>query len=62
MDYIDIYFLHRTDFNVPQEESLAALDLLVKQGKVRYIACSTHPAWRIVEALMISGRGIDDLR
>jgi aryl-alcohol dehydrogenase-like predicted oxidoreductase len=56
MDYIDIYFLHRTDFNVPQEESLAALDLLVKQGKVRYIACSTHPAWRIVEALMISDR------
>jgi aryl-alcohol dehydrogenase-like predicted oxidoreductase len=56
MDYIDIYFLHRTDFDVPQEESLAALDLLVKQGKVRYIACSTHPAWRIVEALMISDR------
>jgi len=56
MDYIDIYFLHRTDFNVPQEESLAALDLLVKQGKVRYIACSTHPAWRTVEALTISDR------
>ena len=55
-DYIDIYFLHRTDFDVPQEESLAALDLLVKQGKVRYIACSTHPAWRIVEALMIAER------
>ncbi|MDX1708932.1 MAG: aldo/keto reductase, partial [Desulfobacterales bacterium] len=31
-DWIDIYFLHRTDFNVPQEESLAALDLLVQQG------------------------------
>jgi len=55
-DYIDIYFLHRTDFNVPQEESLAALDLLVKQGKVRYIACSTHPAWRVVEEIMISER------
>ena len=53
-DYIDIYFLHRTDFDVPQEESLAALDLLVKQGKVRYVGCSTHPAWRIVEALWIS--------
>jgi aryl-alcohol dehydrogenase-like predicted oxidoreductase len=35
-DYIDIYFLHRSDFNVPQEESLEALDLLVKQGKIRY--------------------------
>lgn len=53
-DYIDIYFLHRTDFDVPQEESLAALDLLVNQGKVRYTACSTHPAWRTVEALWIS--------
>jgi len=55
-DYIDIYFLHRTDFNVSQEETLGALDLLVKQGKVRYIASSTHPAWRVVEALMISDR------
>ncbi len=55
-DYIDIYFLHRTDFDIPQEESLAALDLLVKQGKVRYIGSSTHPAWRIVEALWISDR------
>jgi aryl-alcohol dehydrogenase-like predicted oxidoreductase len=55
-DYIDIYFLHRTDFDVPQEESLAALDLLVRQGKVRYIGCSTHPAWKIVEAFWISDR------
>jgi aryl-alcohol dehydrogenase-like predicted oxidoreductase len=55
-DYIDIYFLHRTDLNVPQEESLAALDLLVKQGKIRYIACSTHPTWRTVEALMIADK------
>ena len=55
-DYIDIYFLHRTDFNVPQEESLAALDLLVKQGKIRYIACSTHPAWRTVEALWLADK------
>lgn len=55
-DYIDIYFLHRTDFGVPQEESLEALDLLVRQGKVRYIASSTHPAWRVVEALWISDR------
>jgi len=55
-DYIDIYFLHRTDFNVPQEESLEALDFLVRQGKIRYIGSSTHPAWRIVEALMIADR------
>lgn len=55
-DYIDIYFLHRSDFNVPQEESLAALDLLVKQGKVRHIACSTHPPWRTVEALWLADK------
>jgi aryl-alcohol dehydrogenase-like predicted oxidoreductase len=53
-DYIDIYFLHRTDLNVPQEETLAALDVLVRHGKVRYVACSTHPAWRTVEALMLA--------
>ena len=55
-DWIDIYFLHRTDFNVPQEESLAALDLLVQQGKVRYIGCSTHPPWRAVEAWWIADK------
>lgn len=55
-DYIDIYFLHRTDYNVPQEESLAALDILVRQGKIRYIGCSTHPPWRTVEALWIADK------
>jgi aryl-alcohol dehydrogenase-like predicted oxidoreductase len=55
-DWIDIYFLHRTDFNVPQEESLAALDLLVKQGKIRHIGCSTHPPWRAVEAWWIADK------
>jgi len=55
-DYIDIYFLHRTDFSVPQEESLAALDQLQREGKIRYIACSTHPAWRTVEAMHLADR------
>lgn len=55
-DVIDIYFLHRTDFSVPQEESLGALDQLQRQGKIRYIACSTHPAWRTVEALHLADR------
>ena len=53
-DYIDIFFLHRTDWNIPQEETLSALDFLVNQGYVRYIACSTHPPWRTVEALHIA--------
>jgi len=41
---------------VPQEESLAALDLLVQQGKVRHIGCSTHPPWRAVEAWWIADK------
>ena len=55
-DHIDIYFLHRTDFNIPQEETLAALDLLVQQGKIRYTGCSTHPPWRVVEAMWIADK------
>ncbi|MDH3877864.1 MAG: aldo/keto reductase, partial [Desulfobacterales bacterium] len=43
-------------FSVPQEESLAALDLLVRQGKVRHIGCSTHPPWRAVEAWWIADK------
>lgn len=55
-DYIDIYFLHRTDYNVPQEETLSAMDLLVRQGKVRHIGCSTFPPWRTVEGFWIADR------
>ena len=53
-DYIDIYFLHRTDWNIPQEETLSALDYLVRRGYIRHIASSTHPAWRVVEALYLA--------
>ncbi len=55
-DVIDIYFLHRHDPTLPQEEPLAALDLLVRQGKIRYVACSTHPPFRVAEAVMIADR------
>ena len=55
-DYIDIFFLHRTDWNVPQEETLSALHYLVEKGCIRYVACSTHPAWRTVEALRIADK------
>jgi len=55
-DYIDIFFLHRTDWNTPQEETLSALNYLVGRGCIRYIACSTHPAWRTVEALHLADR------
>ncbi len=55
-DYLDIYYLHRADFFVHQEESLEALNHLRQQGKIRYAACSTQPAWRTVEGLNISER------
>jgi aryl-alcohol dehydrogenase-like predicted oxidoreductase len=53
-DHIDLYQLHRPDFNVPQDETLRAFDDLVTSGKVRYIGCSTFPAWFLMESLSIS--------
>jgi 1-deoxyxylulose-5-phosphate synthase len=53
-DYIDLYQLHRPSFDIPIDETLAALTDLVRQGKVRYIGSSTAPAWKVVEALMVS--------
>jgi len=55
-DHIDLYQLHRPDFNIPQDETLRAFDDLVTSGKVRYIGCSTFPAWYLMEALSISER------
>lgn len=54
MDYIDIYYIHHVDRQTPLEEMLRALDDLVHQGKVRYIACSNYEAWRLMEAVWIS--------
>ena len=53
-DYIDIYQIHRPSTLVPVEETLRALTDLIIQGKVRYVGCSTHPAWKVMEALKIS--------
>jgi aryl-alcohol dehydrogenase-like predicted oxidoreductase len=53
-DHIDLYQLHRPDFEVPVEETLSALTDLVRQGKVRYIGSSTAPAWKVMEAIMVS--------
>ena len=55
-DYIDLYQLHRPDFEVGLEESLGALTDLVRQGKVRYIGSSTYPAWWIVQSQWVSER------
>lgn len=53
-DYIDLYQTHSYDSNVPIEETLVALDELIRVGKVRYIGCSNYPAWRLIEALWTS--------
>lgn len=53
-DWIDLYYLHRPDPTTPIEETLRALDMLISQGKVRYIGCSNMSASQIVEAQRIS--------
>jgi aryl-alcohol dehydrogenase-like predicted oxidoreductase len=53
-DHIDLYQLHRPPLTVPQDEVLRTFDDLIRAGKVRYIGCSTHPAWMVMEALAIS--------
>jgi len=55
-DYIDLYLLHTFDAVTPLEETLGALDDMVRTGKVRYIGCSNFRAWKIVEALWQSDR------
>lgn len=55
-DYIDLYQTHAPDPQTPIEETMAALDTLVQQGKVRYIGCSNWPAWKVMKSLFISRR------
>ncbi|MEO6286088.1 MAG: aldo/keto reductase [Dyadobacter sp.] len=55
-DYIDIYHMHGFDGNTPVEETLSALDDLVKSGKVRYIACSNFSGWHLMKSLSVSER------
>jgi aryl-alcohol dehydrogenase-like predicted oxidoreductase len=56
MDYIDLYQIHGFDPLTPIEETLEALDLLIKSGKVRYIGCSNLAAWQIMKALGVSSQ------
>lgn len=50
-DYLDIYYLHAPDHATPIEESLETMNLLVQQGKVRYIASSNYASWEVVQML-----------
>lgn len=49
-DWIDLYQVHRPDASTPIEETLSALDDLVRQGKVRYVGCSNFAPWQVVDA------------
>jgi aryl-alcohol dehydrogenase-like predicted oxidoreductase len=55
-DYVDLYYLHVPDWNTPIEESLEAMDRLVRAGKVRYPAISNYAGWQVVEMHWISQR------
>jgi aryl-alcohol dehydrogenase-like predicted oxidoreductase len=53
-DHIDLYFVHGFDPFTPIEETLSALDVLVKSGKVRYIGCSNYASWQLMKSLALS--------
>ena len=56
IEAIDLYQIHRFDPTTPHEETLAALDDLVRAGKVRYIGCSQYAAWQLTHGLWVSDR------
>lgn len=56
MDYVDLYQIHRWDNSTPIEETLGALNDVVKAGKARYIGASSMPAWKFAKALYLSER------
>lgn len=53
-DYIDLYQIHRPSASIPIDETLRALDDLIRAGKIRYIGCSTFSAWQVVESLWVA--------
>lgn len=55
-DYADLYYLHRPDPATPLEETLRAMEDLVRAGKIRYAAISNHAAWRVTEAVGVAQR------
>ena len=55
-DYVDVYHMHAFDATAPVEETLRALDQMVQDGKVRYIACSNFSGWHLMKSLSVSER------
>jgi aryl-alcohol dehydrogenase-like predicted oxidoreductase len=56
MEYIDLYQVHSWDFETPIEETMRALDDLVRQGKVRYLGASNFAAWQLMKSLWVSDK------
>jgi aryl-alcohol dehydrogenase-like predicted oxidoreductase len=55
-DYLDIYYLHQPDYSVPIEETLEAMNALVCQGKIRYMASSNYAGWQVCEMHWIADK------
>ena len=55
-DHIDVYILHGFDATTPLEETIRALDDLVRQGKVRYVGCSNFSAWQVCKGMWVADR------
>jgi len=55
-DYVDVYHLHAFDATTPVEETRNTLDKMVREGKVRYIACSNFSGWHLMKSLSVSER------
>jgi aryl-alcohol dehydrogenase-like predicted oxidoreductase len=55
-DYIDLYQMHGMDANTPVDETLSALDDLVRSGKVRYVGCSNFSGWHLMKSLAVADR------
>jgi len=55
-DHIDLYYLHQPDWNVPIQETLEAMESLVKAGKVRYPASSNYAGWQVAEMQCIASK------
>jgi len=53
-DYLDLYQIHTPDSSTPEQETLEALDSLVRSGKVRYIGCSNYAGWQLADSIGIS--------
>jgi 1-deoxyxylulose-5-phosphate synthase len=55
-DYLDLYYLHAPDWNVPIEETLETMAGFVRSGKVRYPACSNYASWQVVQMIEMSAQ------